>query len=303
VPTATPTPSLDVLGRSFARSLRARNLAPKTVKTYLYAVEGLAAWLAEQRITDWTRVSKAILEDYFSELAASRRPGGVSIAYRSLQQFFRWADEEQEITPNPMARLRPPVVPEEPVPVLREEQIRALFRACEGTDFRSRRDAALIRLMLDTGIRLEECAGLTLDRLDIDLCEAVVMGKGRRARSVAFGRRTAVALDRYLRARARHRWADSDSMWLAERGGPMTGDGIYQAVKRRGAEIGVPELRPHVFRHSWAHYARLEGRLHDDELQRLAGWKSRQMLSRYSASAASERAVAAGKRSALGDRL
>jgi integrase/recombinase XerC len=128
-----------------------------------------------------------------------------------------------------------------------------------------------------------------------------------RTRTVAFGRRTAVPLDRYLRVRAKHKHGRSNDLWLAERTGPvsgaMTGDGIYQMVRRRGEEIGVPRLRPHIFRHAWARFARLEGRLHDVELQRLAGWKSRQMLARYSASAAGERALDAGKRSALGDRL
>jgi integrase/recombinase XerC len=298
----------EALTRSFVRSLRARNLSEKTVKTYRLAVDDLAAYAeSECDLGGWDDVDKAVIEDHLGKLAATRKPGGVSVAYRSLQQFYKWADEEGEVSPNPMARMKAPIVPEVETPVLREPQIVALYKTCEGTDFRSRRDMAIIRFMLDTGLRLEECAGLTVDRLDVDLCEALVMGKGRRPRTVAFGRRTAVALDRYLRVRAKHKHAKTNDLWLAERTGPvsgaMTGDGIYQMVRRRGEEIGAGWLRPHVFRHTWAHFARLEGRLHDDELQRLAGWKSRQMLARYSASAAGERALEAGKRSALGDRL
>jgi integrase/recombinase XerC len=301
------TDQFNTLTRSFVRSLRARNLSPKTVKTYELAVRDLTAWAGQHGLTGWPQVDKGRLEDHLVDLAGRRKPGGVSVAYRALQQFFKWADLEEEITPNPMARMRPPVVPEPETPVLRVEQIKDLLRVCDGKDFCSRRDTALIRLLLDTGIRLEECAGIMLDALDVDLGEAVVTGKGRRTRSVAFGKRTTVALDRYLRVRARHKHHASDILWLPERSGPipaaMTGDGIYQMIRRRGEQIGVPWLRPHIFRHTWAHFARLEGRLHDDELQRLAGWRSRQMLARYSASAASERAVAAGKRSALGDRL
>jgi site-specific recombinase XerD len=295
--------SYETLTRSFVRSLRARNLAPKTIKTYEIAVRDLTSWASTQDLCAWEQLDKARLEEHLIALAKTRKPGGVSVAYRALQQFFKWAGEEEEILTNPMARLRPPVVPEPVTPVLREVEIKALLRACEGTDFRSRRDMAVLRLFLDTGIRLEECAGITLEALELDLCEVVVTGKGRRTRSVAFGRKTAVALDRYLRVRGRHRLASLDELWLAERGAAMTGDGIYQLVRRRGDEVGIEGLRPHIFRHTWAHYARLEGRLHDDELQRLAGWKSRQMLNRYSASAAGERALAAGKRSALGDRL
>jgi integrase/recombinase XerC len=295
--------SFDTLARSFVRSLRARQLSPKTVKAYDLAVRDLIRWAATQGLSDWSRIDKAQIEDHLIALAETRKPGGVSVAYRSLQQFFKWADEEEEVTPNPMTRLKPPVVPEPMTPVLREHEVKALYKSCEGSDFRSRRDTAVIRLFLDSGIRLEECAGIELGDLDLDLCEVLVTGKGRRTRSVAFGRKAAVALDRYLRVRGKHRHAALDALWLAERGAAMTGDGIYQLVRRRGAEMGMPTLRPHVFRHTWAHFARLEDRLHDDELQRLGGWKSRQMLMRYSASAASERALAAGKRSALGDRL
>lgn len=297
----------DTLVRSFVRSLRARILAPKTIKTYEIAARDLALYATGRGLSGWDAVGKAVIEEHLAVLAETRKPGGVSVAYRALQQFYKWADEEGEITPNPMARMRPPIVPEPVTPVLREEEIRALFKVCEGADFRSRRDMAILRLFLDTGIRLEECASIELPGLDVDLCEAVVTGKGRRTRSVAFGKRTAVALDRYLRVRGRHKHAGSDFLWLPERSGPvprpMSSDGLSQMVGRRGDEAGVPGLHPHIFRHSWAHYARLEGRLHDDELQRLAGWRSRQMLNRYSASAASSRALDAGKRSALGDRL
>lgn len=304
----TVDPPFDALPRSFVRSLRARNLSEKTIKTYALAVRDLARWAAGRGLDDWTAIGKPELEDHLGHLVGTRKPGGVSVAYRSLQQFYKWLDEEEEIQPNPMTRMKPPIVPEPSTPVLREEQIGRLFKTCEGTDFRSRRDMAIIRLMLDTGIRLEECSGITLDALDLDLYEVLVHGKGRRSRTVAFGKRAGVALDRYVRAaRSKHKHAKSNDLWLAERTGPvsgaMNGDGIYQMIRRRGEEIGVDWLRPHIFRHTWAHFARLDGRLHDDELQRLAGWRSRQMLARYSASAAAERAIDAGKRTALGDRL
>lgn len=47
--------------------------------------------------------------------------------------------------------------------------------------------------------------------------------------------------------------------------GAMTRSGIWQMLERSGAEAGLPEVAPHMLRHTWAHYARLEGRLHDDE--------------------------------------
>ena len=57
--------------------------------------------------------------------------------------------------------------------------------------------------LLDTGARRGELADLQLTDLDLDV--AIVLGKGRRERALPYGRKTAVALDRYLRVRGRHK--------------------------------------------------------------------------------------------------
>jgi site-specific recombinase XerD len=59
-------------------------------------------------------------------------------------------------------------------------------------------------MLLDTGIRRAELANIQLDNLDLDYELVRVLAKGRVERLLPLGRRTAQALDRYLRARARH---------------------------------------------------------------------------------------------------
>ena len=117
----------------------------------------------------------------------------LSVYYRSLQPFFACAVSEGEISSSPMERMRPPLVPEQPVAVVTGAQIDALLRACQGSAFEDRRDEAIVRLLLDTGMRRGECAGLTFDDVDLDQDVAVVLGKGRRQRACPFGKRTARA--------------------------------------------------------------------------------------------------------------
>ena len=86
------------------------------------------------------------------------------------------------------------------MPVLTMDQLRALIATCEGSRFEDRRDAAIIRLALDTGARRGELAGLRLADVTIDAktCGGIVnvLGKGRCWRSVPFSARTAIAIRR-----------------------------------------------------------------------------------------------------------
>ncbi len=87
-------------------------------------------------------------------------PSSAATRYRALQRPSGWLDEEGEIDGSPMAKTRPPKIPDKPVPVLPDEDVRRLLADCSGKDFCDRRDLAIIRLFLDTGMRLEGMAGL-----------------------------------------------------------------------------------------------------------------------------------------------
>ncbi|MCW2790404.1 MAG: hypothetical protein JWP56_2707 [Aeromicrobium sp.] len=296
------TASLTDLGQSFARHLRAERKSPGTIRLYMQSVRFFSEWLQTNgHSPTLDNLTRRRITDWLADLNTVNESSTVKTRYRGLFRFCVWLITEDEIEVQPMVGISPPVQKPKPVPVLTDAELEALIRACSGKAFNDRRDEAMIRVLLDCGIRVAELTGLKVDDIDLDNETAYVTGKGDRTRPVYFSARSVRALDKYLRVRRTHRWAHLDALLLTQRGA-MSTDGARDIIKNRGKLAGIDDLHPHRFRHTFAHDFLMNGGQERD-LKRLAGWTSDTMLERYGASAADARAKNAAQRMSRGDRV
>lgn len=258
-----------------------RDLAPHTVRAYLSDVAGLLehadrlgqddiaqldlrtlrSWLAHQQVTGRSRTTMA------------RRATAVRV-------FTAWLTRTGRLPSDVGASLRSPKARQTLPPVLRQDEAQALVTAAarladDGSPL-GLRDTAMLELLYATGMRVGELVALDLDDLDRGRNVARVFGKGRKERTVPFGRPAAAALDAWL-AHGRPALVAPGAgaaLFLGARGARIDQRAVRSVVHRRIAEVpGAPDIGPHGLRHTAATHL-LEGGADLRSVQELLGHAS-----------------------------
>jgi site-specific recombinase XerD len=294
------TEANDALLESWELDLRspvrsgARPKREATIRLYLQEVRRFAGWLESNgRSADLAEVTRQDVVAWIADLRSKgMSPSTIRGRWIALRTLYGWATEEELVATNPVERVTVPKADPPPPDVLDDETIRALLAACRGTSFYDRRDFALLRLLISTGLRASEVCALTVG--DVDLRSRIVSvtdGKGGRSRLARFDATTAAAIDRYKRLRGRHRFASRPELWLGHRG-PVTRKGLHPMLVKRCEIAGLKHIHPHMLRHTFAHRLKRAGASFED-LGQLGGWASPEVMKRYGSSLAVERSLEA----------
>lgn len=300
--TGVPEPLLYALTESWELALLSANRSPTTITSYLRGVRLFLEWSGDDEHSE--QLTRPSVQRYMGELIAEGKAANtVALRLAALKQFTRWLVEEEEIPEDPLVGLRAPKIPTKVTPALSDDQLSALLAACKGNGFRDRRDTAIVRLMLETGMRASETVALTV--ADVEPLRGGMVtirnGKGGKGRTAPFGPQVGTALDRYLRIRATHNLAATPTLWLGVGGNRgLSYHGLNDTLRDRAKSAGISGFHLHLLRHTAAtRWLRAGGS--EQGLMSVAGWTSRSMLDRYTGASASERAAAEARGLNLGE--
>lgn len=171
---------------------------------------------------------------------------------RIWKVFFNWCYQEELIEKNPVSRLKNPVVEKTIKPTLSSEDLQVMLNSCDLSADVGYRDFAILSVMADCGLRLQEITDLTLDNVHPTYIK--VFGKGRKEREVGLHPEVAKIIWKYVQ-KHRHPYDEGEQVvFLTGSGTPLAADSIYRAVKRRQKDCGFgdKEIHPHVFRHTFS---------------------------------------------------
>lgn len=247
---------------------------PNTVNRYLRIASDFQEWYKEAtglNVFDPRLVSALDLQDwkaYLLEDATYTQKNGskkkysiasINNAIKGIKVYFEYLMELGEISANPAAKLKPQKVQDdedEPRWLERAERSRFLFyidnaELRKKNPWRFARNRAISFVMLHAGLRVSEVVDLEPEDLDFD--EEILRvrnGKGGKSRIVGMNKDLIDALREWIRIRGQPK---TRKLFVSQRGGPLTADGVEHLFKQLRDKTGIPDLTPHVLRHTFAH--------------------------------------------------
>ncbi len=243
------TPRLSQLLDLFLRALRAEDASERTLTNYRDMLKQFVAFLADQGCEDLTDVQPMHIREWL----IYKKEQGISSAhlyncYRVPRRFWNWCLAEELVEHDPFARVQKPRLEHVVKHALSDEEIHRLLNACSGKHWLMRRDRALILLLLGTGLRIMEAHQLSVQDVQGDAI-LVRHGKGKKQRMVPMPTQVKLAISKYLLV-CPYRPKLEDPLWWGLYG-PLTLDGLKQAVRAAGERAGI-KLGPHQLRRTFA---------------------------------------------------
>ncbi|MGH2611623.1 MAG: tyrosine-type recombinase/integrase, partial [Rhabdochlamydiaceae bacterium] len=185
-------------------------------------------------------------------LKKNPEPSTIASYVRVIKTFFSWCVDEDLIDKSPAIRLAMPKVPKRVITTFTPEQLDKMLASCDVSTEQGFRDYVILAVLLDTGMRVSELAGLRVSHVYSRYVK--VLGKGLKEREIGLHPDVSRLLWLYIQ-KYRHSsdYPVEDRVFLGRKGA-LTVEGIEQVFKRIAASSGIQGVRisPHTMRHTFS---------------------------------------------------
>ncbi len=233
-----------------------KGLSPNTRESYGHDLQNFLDWLRKRQITSVNDINRKHLLTYLMDgKDAGLSPTTLSRRMVSVRMFFRYLQQEGLLGANITDAMDSPrlwkLLPE----TLSPDEVDRLLKAPPLTSATGLRDRTILELLYGCGLRVSECANLTLDQCAPANGYVRCVGKGNKERIIPFGRQAAHYLERYLDESrpSLDRAGTCTKLFVSRRGTPISRKTIWHHIRRYAVEAGIAKtVKPHMLRHSFA---------------------------------------------------
>jgi site-specific recombinase XerD len=242
------------LVRSFLMHQEDRNHSPKTVRWYGDMLGRFADWLGPDARLHDIRADR--VRGYARAVRSKDLSKFTAHSYiRTVKTFIRWLEREGYIDHQVSNHVELPKVPkweDVTIDILSDEEIATLLSLLDPATDVGCRDRAIVCLMLESGLRLEEVANLTVNDIRVKEMYVKVHGKGDKEAYVPIGPTTLKALARYGDHFRVPSEMKTTTFFLNIFGEPLKYEAIKAMFDRLAKRSGITRLHPHLLRHTAA---------------------------------------------------
>lgn len=298
--------TIDQAFELFYDAKSAEGLRKRTLADYKNHHRYLVQWLGEvhPEVKYVTDVTPQLLREYIYYLSHEKPqyeghpyksdgdkaklglgPGCVNVRITTMKSFFGWLYRESVIPSNPASNIKKQAVEQDTIGAFTDEQTQLLLQQPDRHTFAGFRDYVLMRLLLESGMRINEVLSLTTGNIDLKTRLITLSGsqnKNRKARIIPLST-DMVRLLMDLIAENQTYFSDATHLFLANYGESLSQEGITHRIKHYGRQAGIDKhvrCSPHTFRHTFAkNFLTAGGDI--IALQRILGHSSMDMVRKY----------------------
>ena len=268
--------TLQAAVEEFLIDQQVRGNTPRTLRWYKQSLGYFQTFVAPVSLDS---ITLTLCKRYYIHLTDKGIASTTAQSYmRALRAFLSWCYTESYIAENIPARLKLPKAQRKVIDVLTDDEIQRLFACFDQRTMTGARNFAICALMLDSGLRLNEVVTLPIGAVHVSEGYAIVDGKGNKQRMVPLGLMTRKALIRYT-ARL-PKCSVEAGLFVKDGQTPIKQSTVESLFRKLKVRAGIPRLRPHLLRHSFAtRYLDNGGDVYS--LQQILGHTSLDMVRKY----------------------